>query len=72
MFVTSGDVWMYGEELNAQLIQIADNKIQVIKKFSEIYSSSDGMNHKTMGADVSVISYSPASGAGDFPSSYFH
>ncbi len=71
MFITVGDIWMSGQELDAQLIQIADDKIQVIRKFSEIYLSSDGTNHKTTGADVSVISYSPSSGAGEFPKSYF-
>lgn len=66
LLITTGDVYMYGRNLDAQLIRINQERIEVLKTFKNVLSSSDSEGHENTLAEATAISCVPSQ-AGVYP-----
>lgn len=67
LLIISGDVYMYGRDLDLQIARVNQKGIEILKTFKGILSSSDSEEHKSTLAEVAVISYKPAAESRVFP-----
>lgn len=70
LLLTTGDVWMSGRELDAQLIQLDESGIEIVKTFANVCATVDSDGHKKTLGEVAAISYITPAGSGKFPAEY--
>lgn len=70
ILTTTGDVYLYGRDLNLQIAKINRTEMETLKTFKNVLSSNDSQGHETTLAEVAVISYTPSIQAGIFPTEF--
>jgi hypothetical protein len=70
LLLTTGDVWMSGRELDAQLIQLDESGIEIVKTFANVCATVDSDGHEKTLGEVAEISYITPAGSGEFPAKY--
>lgn len=70
ILTTTGDVYLYGRDLDLQIVRINRKELETLKTFKNALSSNDSQGHETTLAEVVVISYIPSIQAGIFPTKF--
>lgn len=67
---TTGDVYLYGRDLDLQIVRINRKDLETLKTFKNVLSSNDSQGHETTLAEVAVISYTTSIQTGVFPTEF--